>query len=42
MPITRSARWPALIRFACLAVAAVALSGCVVVPAYRVHPYHYY
>ena len=42
MHIAPSARWSLLARFACLAVAAVVLSGCVVVPAYRVHPYHYY
>jgi len=35
-------RWPAFRRIACLALAATLLSGCVIEPAWRVHPGYYY
>jgi hypothetical protein len=39
MPVASLLRWPALWRITSLALAAIMLSGCVVVPAYPWHPY---
>ncbi len=42
MPLKSTRRWIMFGRFACLAFAAVALSGCIIEPAWPFRPYGYH